>query len=103
MDILKQIKQYHENGEQITRIFEMLFKENNLEPYTVIEVLENTANNNRLGDENIPSWLYECISYNDFCEYIESLDIIECGNDFIKVSENEYYYIRDIVNLVEGL
>ena len=50
-------------------------------------------------------WLYfyDVVDYNDFCEYIESLNIIELGNDFIKVSDNEYYYIRDIVELVEGL
>ena len=57
MDILEQIKEYHEeNATNIMNIFELLM-----------------------------------------------LEIIECGNDFIKVSDNEYYYIRDIVELVEGL
>lgn len=104
MDILEQIKEYHEeNATNIMNVFELLFKENKLQDYTAVEVLEQTAKDNRLGDEKIPQWFYDVFEYNDFCDYIESLDIIECGNDFIKVSENEYYFIRDIVELVEGL
>nr|DAF02936.1 MAG TPA: hypothetical protein [Caudoviricetes sp.] len=104
MDILEQIKEYHEeNATNIMNIFELLMKENKLQDYTVIEVLEQTADNNRLGNEKIPHWFYDVVDYNDFCEYIESLNIIELGNDFIKVSDNEYYYIRDIVELAEGL
>lgn len=104
MDILEQIKQYHgTHSEQIEKIFTMLFRENDMKDYTAIEVLEQTAKDNRLGDEKIPQWFYDVVEYNDFCEYIEGLDVIELGNDFIKVSDNEYYCIRDIVNLVEGL
>lgn len=103
MDILEQIEQHHEKAEQITAIFELLYHNNDICSLTAIEVLEKTAKDNRLGDEDIPSWLYECISYDDLCEYIESLHIFECGNDFIKLEDNEYYYIRDIVNLVEGI
>lgn len=104
MDILEQIKEYHkENATKIMNVFELLMKENKLQDYTAVEVLEQTANDNRLGIEKIPLWLYNCIPYDDFCEYIESLDILELGNDFVKVSDNEYYYIRDIVELVEGL
>lgn len=104
MDILEQIKEYHEeNATQIINIFELLLKENKLQDYTSIEVLEQTAKYNRLGEDKLPQWFYDVVEYNDFCDYIESLDIIELGNDFIKVSDNEYYYIRDIVELVEGL
>lgn len=102
MDILEQVKEYHEeNAKNIVYIFEQLFEENKLHDFSAVEVLEFTAENNRLGNEKIPNWLYDIIKYNDFCEYIEELDIIECGNDFVKVSDNEYYYIGDIVALVE--
>lgn len=104
MDILEQIKEYHEeNATQIMNIFELLLKENKLQDYTVIEVLEQTAKYNRLGEDKFPQWFYDVVEYNDFCDYVESLDIIELGNDFIKVSDNEYYYIRDIVELIEWL
>lgn len=106
MDILEQIKEYHEeNATNIMNVFELLMKENKLQDYTAVEVLEQSAYGNRLCHEwqKLPNWLYDCIPYNEFCEYIESLDIIECGNDFVKVFDNEYYCIRDIVELVEGL
>lgn len=102
MNILEQIQQYHgTHGEQIEKIFTILFRENDMKEYTAIEVLEQTAKDNRLGNEKIPQWFYDCIPYDSFCEYIESLDIIELGNDFIKMSYNEYYFIGDIVALVE--
>lgn len=107
LKVFKQIEKYHQvgNAEIITDIIELLNNGYNLKEYTAVEVLEKTAYGNRLCNEwqKIPNWLYDCIPYNNFCEYIESLEIIECGNDFIKVSDNEYYYIRDIVELVEGL
>lgn len=107
LKVFKQIEKYHQvgNAEIITDIIELLNNGYNLKEYTAVEVLEKSKDGNRLCNEwqKIPNWLYDCIPYNDFCEYIESLNIIECGNDFIKVSDNEYYYIRDIVNMVEGL
>lgn len=106
MDILEQIKEYHEeNATNIMNVFELLRKENKLQEYTAIEVLEKSAYGNRLCNEwqKIPNWLYDCIPYDTLCKYIEDLQIIECGNDFVKVDENTYFYIRDIVELVEGL
>ena len=107
LKVFKQIEKYHQvgNAEIITDIIELLNNGYNLKEYTAIEVLEKTAYGNRLCNEwqKIPNWLYDCIPYDALCKYIESRQIIDCGNDFVKVDENTYFYIRDIANMVEGL
>ena len=43
------------------------------------------------------------VDYDSFYNYILELEIINNGEDFIMLGYDEYYCIRDIANMVEGL
>lgn len=101
MKVFEQILQHHENNAKtIFDIFSILYRDNKLSSMNVIEVIEQTVKNNNLGD-TIPTWLYDVISYDEFCTYLEGCEVIALGEDYIRIGFNEYYYIRDIINMVE--
>ena len=99
--IYSQLENYYNDEEcnAIIEIFQTLYDSNKICSMSAVEVIEETANINHLGGA-LPMWLYDVVSYEDFCEYIESLDVISLGEDFIKVDDGEYYQISDIANLV---
>lgn len=99
--IYSQLENYYSDDEcnSIIEVFQTLYDSDKICSMSSVEVIEETASINHLGGE-LPMWLYDVVSYEDFCEYIESLEVIELGEDFIKVDDGEYYQISDIVNLV---
>jgi hypothetical protein len=101
--IYSQLENFHSEKEcqVILKIFEVMYNLGQRLSMTSVEVIEETANINHLGDK-IPYWLYNVIPYEDFCNYIESLDVIQLGEDFIKLDEGIYFEISDIVNFVYG-
>lgn len=103
-NILDSIKEYHENANIIYDIFEKLYQENKIQDYTILDVLEYIAKENNIY-EPLPTWFNDIIQvdYDTFYNYILSLEIVNLGEDFIIMSYDEYYFIRDIVNLVEEL
>lgn len=91
---------YSEKETQIIiDMFISLWEHDSILSMDIIEVIEEIAelNNNT---QKIPYWLYDVIPYNDFCDYLESLGVIELGEDFIKLDDNLYYQITDIVNMI---
>lgn len=86
-----------DESKEIIHQFEQLYNTNSILSMDIIEVIEEIAELNH-NTQKIPYWLYDVIPYNDFCDYFESLDIIELGEDFIKLDDNLYYQITDIVN-----
>lgn len=101
MEIFNQILKHHEkNAKTIYDIFSILYSENKLSSMNVLDVIEQTVKDNNLGG-TLPTWLYDVISYDEFCDYLEGCEVVELGEDYIRVGFNEYYYIRDIVNMVE--
>lgn len=104
-NIIKSLKEYHEeNASMIYDIFEKLYQENKIQDYTILDVLEYKAKENNIY-EQLPTWFNDIIQvdYDTFYNYILTLEIINLGEDFIMMSYDEYYCIRDIVELVEGL
>lgn len=104
-NILESLKEYHEeNASMIYDIFEKLYQENKIQDYTILDVLEYKAKENNIY-EPLPMWFNDIIKvdYDTFYNYILSLEIVNLGEDFIMISYDEYYCIRDIVNLVERL
>lgn len=104
-NIIDSLKEYHEeNASMIYDIFEKLYQENKIQDYTILDVLEYKAKENNIY-EPLPTWLNDIIQvdYDTFYNYILSLEIVNLGEDFIMISYDEYYCIRDIANLVEGL
>ena len=99
--IYSQLENYYNDDEcnTIIEIFQNLYDNNKICSMSAVEVIEETASINHLGGK-LPMWLYDVVSYEDFCDYIESLEVIELGEDFIKIDNNEYYQISNIVNLV---
>ena len=99
--IYSQLENYYNDEEcnSIIEVFEPLYNNDKICSMSAVEVIEETASINHQGG-TLPMWLYDVVSYEDFCEYIESLDVIELGEDFIKVDYGEYYQISDIANLV---
>lgn len=104
-NIIDSLKEYHEeNASMIYDIFEKLYQENKIQDYTILDVLEYKAKENNIY-EPLPTWFNDIIQvdYDTFYNYILSLEIVNLGEDFIMLSYDEYYCIRDIVELVEGL
>lgn len=104
-NILDSIKEYHEeNASMIYYIFEKLYQDNKIQDYTILDVLEYKAKENNIY-EPLPTWFNDIIQvdYDTFYNYILSLEIVNLGEDFIMMRYDEYYCIRDIANLVEGL
>lgn len=104
-NIIESLKEYHEeNASMIYDIFEKLYQENKIQDYTILDVLEYKAKENNIY-EPLPTWFNDIIQvdYDTFYNYILSLEIVNLGEDFIMMNYDEYYYIRDIVELVEGL
>lgn len=99
--IYSQLESYYNDEEcnAIISVFITLYDSGKICSMSVIEVIEETASINHLGGA-LPMWLYDIVSYEDFCEYLEELEVISLGEDFIKVDDGEYYQITDIVNLV---
>ena len=101
--ILDTLKDYHNsNAEIIYNVFEQLYNANKIQDYTVLDVLEYKAKENK-DYKPLPSWFIDVIrlDYDNFYEYILELELIENGKDFIMFGYDEYYYIGDIVALVE--
>ena len=67
----------------------------------------NTIDNERKNNiiESLKEYHEEnaSIIYDNFYNYILELEIINNGEDFIILGYDEYYCIRDIANMVEGL
>ena len=82
---------------RIIQQFERLYNIDSIQSMDIIEVIEEIAELNH-NSQKIPYWFYNVIPYSDFCEYLESLEVVELGEDFIKVDDGEYYQITDIVN-----
>lgn len=104
-NIIESLKEYHEeNASMIYDIFEKLYQENKIQDYTILDVLEYKAKENNIY-KPLPTWFYDIIQvdYDTFYNYILTLEIVNLGEDFIMLSYDEYYCIRDIVELVEGL
>ena len=101
MKVLNQILKHHDkHAKTIYDIFSILYRNNKLSSMNVIEVIEQTVKDNNIGS-TLPTWLYDIIGYNEFCDYLEGCEVIELGEDYIRIGFNEYYCIRDIVNMVE--
>ena len=100
--IIASLLEYHENATLIYNIFEKLYKENKIKDVTILDVLEYKAEENNIYVP-LPMWFMDIINvdYDTFYNYILDLNIINLGEDFIMLSYDEYYCIRDIVNLVE--
>ena len=101
--ILDSLKDYHNsNAEIIYNLFEQLYNANRLQDYTILDVLEHMAKINK-DYKPLPSWFIDVIQldYDNFYEYILELELIENGKDFIMLGYDEYYYICDIVALIE--
>lgn len=100
--IIASLLEYHENATLIYNIFEKLYQENKIKDVTVLDVLQFKAEENRIY-KPLPMWFMDIINidYDTFYNYILDLDIINLGEDFIILGYDEYYCIRDIVNLVE--
>lgn len=104
-NIIESLKEYHEeNASMIYDIFEKLYQKNKIQDYTILDVLEYKAKENNIY-KPLPTWFYDIIQvdYDTFYNYILTLEIVSLGEDFIMLSYDEYYCIRDIVELVEGL
>lgn len=104
-NIIDSLKEYHEeNASIIYDIFEKLYQENKIQDYTILDVLEYKAKENNIY-KPLPTWFYDIIQvdYDTFYNYILTLEIVNLGEYFIMLSYDEYYCIRDIVELVEGL
>lgn len=91
---------YSEKETQIIiDMFISLLEHDSILSMDIIEVIEEVAELNH-NTQKIPYWLYDVIPYNDFCDYLESLEVIELGEDFIKLDDNLYYQITDVVNMI---
>lgn len=104
-NIIESLKEYHEeNASVIYDIFEKLYQENRITDVTFLDVLEYKAKENNIYSP-LPSWFMNIIQvdYDSFYNYILELEIINNGEDFIMLGYDEYYCIRDIANMVEGL
>jgi hypothetical protein len=88
-----------DDSKEILHKFEQLYNANSLLSMDIIEVIEEVAELNH-NTEKLPYWLYDVVPYNDFCDYLESLEVVEVGEDFIKFDDNVYYQITDIVNSI---
>ena len=91
-------------GNQQKNIFEKLYQNNKITDVTFLDVLEYKAKENNIY-RPLPSWFMDIIQvdYDSFYNYILELEIINNGEDFIMLGYDEYYCIRDIANMVEGL
>lgn len=91
---------YSEKETQIIiDMFISLLEHDSILSMDIIEVIEEIAELNH-NTQKIPYWLYDVIPYNDFCDYLESLEVIDLGEDFIKLDDNLYYQITDVVNMI---
>lgn len=91
---------YSEKETQIIiDMFISLLEHDSILSMDIIEVIEEIAELNH-NTQKIPYWLYDVIPYNDFCDYLESLEVIDLGEDFIKLDDNLYYQITNIINMI---
>lgn len=65
-----------DESKEIIHQFEQLYNANSILSMDIIEVIEEVAELNH-NAQKLPCWLYDVISYNDFCDYLESLELIE--------------------------
>ena len=99
--IYSQLEKYYsdEESNNIIEVFQNLYDNDKICSMSSVEVIEEIAEINHLGSK-LPYWLYDVIPYSDLCEYLDKLDVIELGEDFIAVNDGEYYQITDIVNMI---
>lgn len=86
-----------DDSKEILHQFEQRYNNDSILSMDIIEVIEEIAEINH-NTEKIPYWFYDVIPYEDFCNYLESQNIIEDNEDFIRFDDNIYYQITDIVN-----
>ena len=84
---------------EIIKQFESLYNSDSIHPMDIVEVAEELAELNH-NTEKLPSWIYDIIPYDDFCNILEQAEITEGNEDFIKFDNNVYYQITNIVNSI---